>query len=140
MGSSSDAEAVKRALNEWVRAVNAGDLRLLSSLLADDAVIAQPPSITFSGRSAIERLYRSAFAAYAISEQIRVSEIRVVGSIGTAFVTETIALAPRAGGDTTRFTVNGIVRFRRDGVGKWTLVGRSLRGRSELLTSFANLQ
>lgn len=140
MAHSSDAEGVKRALVEWVRAVNAGDLRLLCSLLAADAVIAQPPAITFNGRSAIERLYRAAFEAFAISEQIRVDEIRVVGGIGTVFLTESIRLVPRVGGDARSFTVTGIVRFRRDGEGKWMLVGRSLRNRSELLTSFANLQ
>lgn len=123
---STDIEAIKDALHRWVEAINARRADTLSTLVTDDVVFIHPPARPCAGRAAVARLYQDAFQRYDVMEQFRCQDIRVIGALATARITEHIQLKPRGGGAVVAFTEAEAMRFRRQSGGAWKLVSRSL--------------
>jgi uncharacterized protein (TIGR02246 family) len=136
---SSDIDAIKDALQQWVAAINAHRADTMMTLFSDDVVFIQPPGDPFVGKAAVARLYRAAFRAYDVHERLRYEDIRIIGARATARVAEHIEMKPRKGGEVVDFTETDAMRFRRQRDGAWKLVSRSLTALSPKSSPFASL-
>jgi uncharacterized protein (TIGR02246 family) len=135
---STEIDAIKNVLRQWVAAINARRAGAILKLVSDDVVFIQPPAVPFRGKAAVGRLYHAAFHAYDVREQIQFLDIRVIGSLATARVTEHIECTPRVGGKAVGFTETDAMRFRHQSDGAWKLVSRSLTAPSSPLSNFVS--
>ena len=136
---STDVEAFKDALKRWVDAINAHRADAVFHLVSDDVVFLHPPGVPFAGRAAVARLYREAFRIYDVQERLHFEDIRVIGGLATARVTEHIQFKPNGGGAVVDFIEADAMRFRRQQNGAWKLVSRSFTAPSPLLSPFVHL-
>src|ERR1700736_733717 len=109
----AEIDEIKRALPEWVAAINGRRVDTVLDLVSDDVVFIEPPAASSAGKAAVERLYRAAFRTYNVKERLQYEDIRVVGALATVRVTERITLTPKAGGGVLAFTETDAIRFRR---------------------------
>jgi ketosteroid isomerase-like protein len=124
-GSKEDAaalQAVRRAIDGWRNAVNAGDIDRILQITADDFEIMPPGQSALSGGSAREFLKGFVGQFAADLQPFTNEEIIVSGDWAIQRLTYHLTLTPKSGGDPITERGDGLHILRREPGGSWRLV------------------
>ncbi len=110
-------QAVRRVIDDWRNAVNAGDADQILRIAADDLEMMPPGQAALSGMSAREFLRGFVTQFRAELQPFRNEEIIVCGDWAFQRYTYELRLTPKAGGDPLTERGDGIHMFRRDTTG-----------------------
>lgn len=114
---------VRRVINDWRNAVNAGDIDRILQIVADDFEIMPPGQPALSGAAGREFLQGFVRQFRADLQPFRNEEIIMCGEWAIQRLTYEITLRPKSGGDPITERGDGFHIFRRDGAtGSWRLV------------------
>lgn len=114
---------VRRVIDDWRNAVNAGDIDRILQIVADDFEIMPPGQPALSGAAGREFLQGFVRQFRADLQPFRNEEIIMCGEWAIQRLTYEITLTPKSGGDPISERGDGFHIFRRDGAtGSWRLV------------------
>ena len=123
MGSNSrDEKAIRTLLNQWHRAMGAGDLAALLSMISEDAVFLAAERTPMRGRAAFAQELAALTQANAIQSSAEVEEVLVSGDLACCWAMQTVTMAPLNGGTPTVRRGPVLSIFRKEFGGHWVLV------------------
>jgi ketosteroid isomerase-like protein len=114
--------AVRRAIDDWRNAVNAGDIERILQIAADDFEIMPPGQSAMSGGSAREFLRDFVAHFSADLRPFTNEEIIISGDWAIQRYTYHLTLSPKAGGDPITERGDGFHIFRLERGGSWRMV------------------
>ena len=114
---------VRRVIDDWRNAVNAGNIDRILEITADDFEIMPPGQPALSGAAGREFLQGFVSQFRADLKPFRNEEIIMCGEWAIQRLTYEITLTPKSGGEPITEIGDGFHMFRRDGAtGTWRLV------------------
>lgn len=116
----SEERAVCEVHRTWIGAVNAGDLALLLTLMADDVVFLNPGQAPL-GRERFPAGFSSGHQQFRIQCISELEEVVVVGQLAHTMSKDSLSLTPRAGGERTELAGHRITIYRKQADGRWLL-------------------
>jgi uncharacterized protein (TIGR02246 family) len=118
------ARAIRHTHREWMRAERERDLHTILCAVTDDVVLLRPRAAPVLGRQALEDMYRTLFAHYAMNRVATIRELRVEGDLAWLWGDEDVALTPIADTHPIRMAGNSLSIMRRaaDGVWRWARI------------------
>ena len=120
---TESVQEIRRVIDNWRNAVNAGDIDRILQIAADDFEIMPPGQPALSGAGAREFLQGFVSQFRADLQPFRNEEIIICGEWAIQRLTYEITLTPKSGGDPITERGDGFHIFRRDGAtGSWRLV------------------
>ncbi len=122
---SVEVVAIRAILNQYAEKVRTGDFEGWLSLWADDGVQMPPDSATRVGKDAIRGGMKPAFDAMDLSITIHeVEDAQVWGDHGLTRCRYSLALTPKAGGDTIDAMPDGkaLTLYARQADGSWKIM------------------
>lgn len=117
---TSDEQAIKELINDWLVATSAGDIEHVSELMADDVVFlrcGQPP---IRGKAAFVAA-QDTLNQYKLESQSEIREIRVLGDWAYSWNKLAITLTPVAGGSPMKRSGHILSVLRKQADGKWVI-------------------
>jgi uncharacterized protein (TIGR02246 family) len=123
--NTADAEAIKEVISQYAARANAGDLDGWLSLWAEDAVRMPDNAPARIGKEEIRAEMMPAFDAMEISVTINdIQDIQVWGNRGLTRGTYSLALTPKAGGETIHAMPDGkaLTLYEKQPDGTWKIV------------------
>jgi len=120
----ADVAAIKALLDEWVVLFNAGDFeKLVSVWYAEDAVSMHPNQPILEGREAILADYKNTREREDMQCDSSIAEdVRVSGDMAFARGNESYTVAPKDGGEPTKYDFKGVIIFERQPDGTWKCI------------------
>ena len=115
-----DEREIRAVHSTWIRAVNAGDLVRLLTLMADDAVFLHPGQAPF-GRDGFSANFSAAHQQVQISCNSELEEVVVSGEVAYTRSRDTLSVIRRAGGEATQLAGHRITVYRKQPDGRWLL-------------------
>jgi uncharacterized protein (TIGR02246 family) len=94
----ADVQAIKKSVDDYTKAINAGDAGAVADLATDKTVYAYPNIPTTVGKEAIRSLHQTFFSQVKIDFSAPVEDVRVVGELAIARGTWTEKITPKAPG------------------------------------------
>ncbi|MGO4380880.1 YybH family protein [Pseudoduganella sp. RAF53_2] len=116
----ADERAVCEVHATWIKAVNAGDLACLLTLLMDDAVLIGPGQAPI-GKNEFSANLPAAHQKNFIDCVSELEEVVVAGDVAYTRARDSLTISPRAGGDTMRFAGYRMTVYRKLQGGRWHL-------------------
>ncbi len=115
-----DVQAIKKSMDDFAKAFNAGDAGAVAALMTDKTVYADLNVPVVTGAAAIRSLNQAFFDQFKAEFSAPVEDVRVSGDLGVARGTWTVKLTPKAQGlanisDGGSWTVT----FARQNDGSW---------------------
>ena len=115
-----DERAIHEVHSTWIRAVNAGDLARLLTLMAEDVVFLNPGQVPFR---------RDGFSAHfsATHQQVQIrcnselEEVIVSGEVAYTRSRDTVSVTRRAGGEAKQLAGHRVTVYRKQPDGRWLL-------------------
>ncbi len=116
----ADVQAVKKIVDDYAKAVNAGDASAIVASTTDKTIFAYPNSSGFVGKEAIRSAHQ-AFTNVAKAEcSVPVEEVRVAGDLAIARGTWSEKVTPNAQGvASASYSGSWIASFARQSDGSW---------------------
>jgi uncharacterized protein (TIGR02246 family) len=115
-----DKEAIQRLTEEWSAAMRRRDAASLISMITEDAIFLPPGFPPIRGRQAVQAMYDLFFPQFSNVEQtVSVEELEVAGEWAFIWGTESLVLAPPAGGPPIEMQGKGMSILRRQQNGSW---------------------
>ena len=114
-----DLADIKKVLDQFGAAYNAGDAAAVASLYTTGAILMPPNQPIVEGNEAMESRWQSAFEKFSIEFGFTRDEIRVAGDWGFARGTYQVSRTPAAGGETVEDNGKYLVVLRRQDDGSW---------------------
>ncbi len=103
MGSNSrDEKAIRTLLNRWHRAMGAGDLAALLSMISEDAVFLAAERTPLRGRAAFAQELAALTESCTIQSSAEIEEVLVSGDLACCWATQTVTTSPLQGSRTDR--------------------------------------
>jgi uncharacterized protein (TIGR02246 family) len=115
-----DEQALRALHSTWIDAVNAGDLVLLLTLMADDVVFLGPGGAPL-GRDGFSPGFSAAHQQSRIHCVSELEEVVVVGEVAYAWSSDSLSVTPRAGGEAMQLAGHRITVYRKQPDGRWLL-------------------
>jgi uncharacterized protein (TIGR02246 family) len=116
----ADMQAIKKSMDDFARAVNAGNVEGVATLMTDKAIFADNEVPVAIGKDAIRSFHQSAFDQSKADLSLPVEDVRVVGDLAVARGTFTNKVTPKAEGVAPiTYTGSWIVAFARQSDGSW---------------------
>jgi uncharacterized protein (TIGR02246 family) len=116
----ADVQAVKKSIDDYAKAVNAGDANGVAGVMADKAIYADLNSPVAVGREAIRSQTAAFNNLFKFEFTCPVEDVRVAGDLAVARGTWTVQLTPKAQGVAPiRDRGSWIVVFARQNDGTW---------------------
>ncbi len=116
----ADVQAVKKSLEDFVKAVNAGDAAAVGSLMTDKTFYADLNVPVAVGADAIRSVWQAFFGQFKADFIAQAEEVRVVGDLAIARGTWAVKLTPKTEGIAPLSdTGSWIVSWTRQGDGSW---------------------
>ena len=110
-----------RALHDrWIAAVNAGDLKALIAMVAEDVVFLSPGQAP-CGRQGFSSNFMAAHQQLRIACTSELEEVVVAGEVAYTRSRDALSVTPRAGGETKEFAGFRMTVYRRQPDGRWLL-------------------
>ena len=123
MGSNGRDEKANRALvTRWHRAMGAGDLAAVLSMISEDAgflAAEQPP---LRGRAAFAKALVAVTESCTIQSSAEIEEILVSDDLACCWATLAVSTVPRDGGTPAMRRGPVLSIFRKEAGGHWSLV------------------
>ena len=117
-----DEREIREVHLTWISAVNAGDLVLLLTLMADDVVFLNPGQAPF-GRDGFPLGFSAAHQQARINCISELEEVVVIGEVAYTRSRDALSVTPRVGGEATQLAGHRITVYRKQADGRW-LVAR----------------
>ncbi|UCC48271.1 MAG: SgcJ/EcaC family oxidoreductase [Gemmatimonadota bacterium] len=116
-----EVEAITAWFEQYIAAINRGDLEDWMTFVADDAVVMPPDELPISGMDELRPRYEAVFATYAFQFSARVDEVVVAGDLAVlrAFYEETVT--PKGEGEPSEFSGSWLMVLRKQSDGSWKL-------------------
>ena len=123
MGSyGRDEKAIRMLLNRWHRAMGAGDLAALLSMMSEDAVFLATEHAPLRGRVAFAQQLAAIAESNTIQSSADIEEVLVSGDLACCWATSTVTTTPVDGGSPTVRRGPVLSIFRKEFGGHWVLV------------------
>ena len=124
MDKESDIAAVKDVLNQYVKGCNTGDFDFWMSLWADDGVQMPPNAPAVVGKEQIRENMKPVFDQFNYEVGVDILEAKVYGDLGLTRGNGTVAVTPKAGGETIHTLPDGkgLTLYERQSDGSWKIV------------------
>lgn len=116
-----DVEAVTGALEQYIAAVNAGDMESALALIAGDAINMPPDGPPIVGIAAIRSNAEDFFPYYTMQSRTTPDEVVVSGDLALVRASYTDVVTPRDGGETTEASGVWLIVMRRQPDGSWKM-------------------
>ena len=116
----SDEQEIRNLVANWLRASEAGNTDAVLELMAEDVVFLQPGQPPMRGRSAF-REAQAGHSAFKIEAKSEIQEVRVGGDFAWCWNYLTVALTPKAGGETVR-RAGHVLSVLQKQAGRWVIV------------------
>ena len=117
---SAESDAIKRTSQEYMNAINSGDLNQWLETLTEDVVCLPPDQRMVTGKKAVRPwMKKTFFDPFQMRFHHTFDEIEVLGATAFARGRFTLSLTPRAGGSATKMRGKFIDIFRRQPDGSW---------------------
>jgi uncharacterized protein (TIGR02246 family) len=120
----ADTASIRKALDDWYAAYNAGDFETLASYYSEDAVTMsddEPPVL--SGRDEILAAFRQEMEQFDLHvNEGLVQDVRVSGDLGFARGVDTGTASPKDGGDPMEFNTKWVAIYERQADGSWLCI------------------
>jgi uncharacterized protein (TIGR02246 family) len=123
--TEADIAAIKGVLNQYAVACNTGDFDLWISLWADDGVQMPPDENSIIGKDQIREANKPGFDQMNLDIAITSIEgAKVYGDIGLTHCNYTLAVTPKAGGETVIAVPDGkaLTIYERQSDGSWKIL------------------
>jgi uncharacterized protein (TIGR02246 family) len=117
---SPEEQNIRQVHSTWIRAVNAGDVARLLTLMTDDVVFLGPGQAP-CGREAFPAGFSTAHQQFQVLCVSEVEQIVVVGDVAYTMCRDSLSMTPRAGGETTELAGHRITIYRKQPDGRWLL-------------------
>lgn len=128
MGEAASAvsaeQLIRRAVEEFTRAYNAGDLENLADIFAEDLIDMSAGEPTRTGEEARKDFVARVAATHAKFRprlEIQIDELQVTGEWAHQRGSLRVTLIPREGGDTSFIRQRYLEIWRREPSGKWKI-------------------
>jgi uncharacterized protein (TIGR02246 family) len=119
MNDPADVQAIKKSMDDYAKAVNAGNVEGVVALMTDKATYAGPNDPVATGKEAIRSMH-TAWLSFAPEFSCPVEDVRVVGDLAVARGTWTNIVAPKAQGIApSNDSGSWIVTLARQSDGSW---------------------
>ena len=121
----ADIAAIKEMLNQYEIACNTGDFDLWISLWADDGIQMPPDAPARIGKAQILEAMKPAFDEMTLDIVIiSIDDAKVYGDLGITYCNYTLAVTPKAGGETIIAMADGkaLTLYKRQADGSWKIV------------------
>ena len=122
--STSPERAIRRAVEEFTRAYNAGDFERLADIFAEDLIDMSMGCPTRRGEDArrhfISRV-RDTHANFKPDLEIHIDAIQVAGDWAYEYGSLVVVLSPKAGGEKSIVRQRYLVIWRQQGDGHWKI-------------------
>ena len=116
----ADVQAIKTFVDDYVKAVNAGDAGAIAAMMTDKSVFADPNVPVAVGKEAIRSLNQGYFDQLKAEQTAPVEDVRVVGDLAVARGTFTWKAMPKAQGlAAVNDRGSWILVFARQNDGSW---------------------
>lgn len=123
MGSHGrDEKAIRALVTRWHRAMGAGDLAAVLSMISEDAVFLSSERPPLRGRAAFAKELMAVAASCTIESSAEIEEILVSDDLASCLATLTVSMAPRDGGAPAVRRGPVLSIFRKEPGGHWVLV------------------
>ncbi len=125
MSAEADITAVREVLNQYALGCNTGDLDLWISLWADHGIQMPPDTPARIGKEQIREGMKPAFDEMTLDISIRsIDDAKVYGDLGITYCNYTLAMTPKAGGETIQAMPDGkaLTLSERQPDGSWKIV------------------
>ncbi len=123
MGANNrDEKAIRALLNRWHRAMGAGDLAALLSMISEDAVFLAAERTPVRGRAAFAKELEALTESCTIQSSAEIEEVLVSEDLACCWATQTVTTMPRDGTEPTVRRGSVLSIFRREFGGHWVLV------------------
>ena len=120
-----DIAAIKEILNQYEVTLNAGDLDGWISLWADDGIRMAPDTPARIGKTQIREAVKPGFDEMNFDISITsIDDAKVYGDLGITYCNYTLAVTPKAGGETIHVMPDGkaLTVSERQSDGSWKIV------------------
>ncbi len=121
----ADIAAIKEMLNQYENACNTGDFDLWISLWNDDGIQMPPDTPARIGRAKILEAMKPTFDEMTLDIAIiSIDDAKVYGDLGITYCNYTLAVTPKAGGETISAMPDGkaLTLYERQSDGSWKIV------------------
>jgi uncharacterized protein (TIGR02246 family) len=118
----AEVEAIKQLVDEYAKAMNAGDADGAVAMMSDQAIFADNHFPVSAGKEAIRSLFQVFLGQFKFDLSLIIEDVRVAGSLAVARGTYALKLTPEATGIAPISEGgSGMMAFSRqnDGVWKW---------------------
>ena len=117
---STESDAIRQVVQEYLNAINSGDLNKWLGTLTDDVVFLPPDHPLASGKNAAGAWVKeSFFDPFRMKLDVSLDEIEVLGDTAHAYGRFTLFLSPTGGGSDIEMVGKFINIFRRESDGAW---------------------
>lgn len=116
----NDERAIRELHTVWIDAVNAGDLALLLTLMADDVVFLNPGKAPL-GRDEFAVGFSAAHRQAGIRCISDLEELVILGEIAYTLCRDSLSVTPREGSAEGEFAGHRITIYRKQPDGRWLL-------------------
>jgi len=121
----ADITAIKEVLNQYAVACNTGDFDLWISLWTDDGIQMPPDAPAVFGKEQILEATKPTFEQMTLDIAITgIEDAKVYGDLGLTHCNYTLAVTPKAGGETIIVMPNGkaLTLYERQSDGSWKII------------------
>ncbi len=121
-GTEADVAAIRALVEQWIAAIETGDVDGVLALYTDDAVRLPPDGPAFSGKEAFEEYFSGAFEQFSFEVVWPVEGTEeIVVADGWAYHLSEYAMlvTPKEGGETMEEKGNVVVIIQRQPDGSW---------------------
>lgn len=120
----SAEQSIRRAVEEFTRAYNGGDLQNLTEIFAEDLIDVSAGEPTRTGEEArkdFEARVAATHAKFRPRLEIHIDELRVAGEWAYQRGSLLVTLIPKEGGDTSFIRQRYLEIWKRETSGKWKI-------------------
>jgi ketosteroid isomerase-like protein len=121
VSDAADLAAIAAFNVEYLKAINAGDIKALSSLTDDDHIMLAPGRPPLVGKAANDTANGRAYEQFNIVENWVPLETVIDGNLAYQRGTFTVAATPKAGGAARATSGNFLRIYRRQSDGSWRM-------------------
>ena len=126
--ATGDDRAIRKVIESWYRAIEAGDVTGLMSLVTRDVIVKPPGSTPIEGEKALEQALSDFLQTHTETVDYEVEEVEISGRLAFARISEGATILPTSGAEA--FGVSGmhVTVLRREPEGEW-LIARDISSR-----------
>jgi uncharacterized protein (TIGR02246 family) len=118
---SSDEQAIRAAVEAWMRASAAGDLSRVLALMDDDVVFLGPGRPPMRGKAGFAEASRAMDGKVRVEGASDIQEVHVSGDWAYVWAQLTIAVHPLDGGAPMHRNGPGLSVWRKQADGRWVI-------------------